>query len=81
LFLNETLVEQVLVEQFRTTPLQGCGKLLAVDEAHKFMTGQATDGLSDAIVNVARLMRHDGIRLVVSTQSPMVRLSKKLSPV
>ena len=26
------------------------------------------DGLSAAIVNVARLMRHDGIRLAVSTQ-------------
>lgn len=30
----------------------------------------ADDGLSKAIVNVARLMRHDGMRLVVSTQSP-----------
>jgi DNA helicase HerA-like ATPase len=29
-----------------------------------------TDGLSGAIVNIARLMRHDGIRLVVGTQSP-----------
>mmetsp|Transcript_51359 Transcript_51359/g.65755 ORF Transcript_51359/g.65755 Transcript_51359/m.65755 type:complete len:132 (-) Transcript_51359:168-563(-) len=28
------------------------------------------DGLSEAIVNVARLMRHDGIRLAISTQSP-----------
>ena len=30
----------------------------------------ANDGLSKAIVNVARLMRHDGVRLAVSTQSP-----------
>lgn len=35
------------------------------------MTGQVMDGLSAAIVNIARLMRHDGIRLVVSTQSPL----------
>ena len=41
-----------------------------VYKAHKFMEGTKTDGLSEAIINVARLMRHDGIRLVVSTQSP-----------
>lgn len=46
------------------------GKLLVIDEAHKFMDGVSTDGLSNAIVNIARLMRHEGIRLVVSTQSP-----------
>lgn len=39
------------------------------------MEGNKNDGLSEAIINVARLMRHDGIRLVVSTQSP-----KALSP-
>lgn len=44
--------------------------MLVIDEAHKFMDGVSTDGLSNSIVNIARLMRHDGIRLVVSTQSP-----------
>ena len=62
---------QVLVEQFRAAPsTANCGKLLALDEAHKFMDGSASDGLSNAIVNAARLMRHDGLRLAVSTQSP-----------
>ena len=60
---------QVMTEQFRSIPTQG-GKLLALDEAHKFMDGVSTDGLSEALVDVARLMRHDGMRLVVSTQSP-----------
>lgn len=62
---------QVITEQYRALPLR-CGKLLALDEAHKFMDGaaDADDGLSKAIVNVARLMRHDGMRLAVSTQSP-----------
>mmetsp|Transcript_19551 Transcript_19551/g.53828 ORF Transcript_19551/g.53828 Transcript_19551/m.53828 type:complete len:673 (-) Transcript_19551:32-2050(-) len=60
---------QVVTEQFRTIPTAG-GKMLALDEAHKFMDGVQSDGLSEAIVNVARLMRHDGIRLAVSTQSP-----------
>ena len=34
------------------------------------MDGAVTDGLSAAIVNIARQMRHDGMRLVVGTQSP-----------
>lgn len=34
------------------------------------MDGIKSDGLSEAIVNIARLMRHDGMRLAVSTQSP-----------
>ena len=62
---------QVLVEQFRSAPSSAdCGKLLALDEAHKFMDGSSSDGLSNAVVNAARLMRHDGLRLAVSTQSP-----------
>lgn len=64
---------QVIVEQFRTAPRkpgQQGGRILALDEAHKFMSGTASDGLSNAIVDVARLMRHDGLRLAVSTQSP-----------
>ena len=60
---------QVLTEQFRALPAQG-GKLLCLDEAHKFMDGVKSDGLSQAIVNCARLMRHDGLRVAVSTQSP-----------
>ncbi|KAL9186409.1 hypothetical protein ACHAXT_005647 [Thalassiosira profunda] len=60
---------QVLTEQFRTLPTKG-GKVLCLDEAHKYMAGLKADGLSEAIVNAARLMRHDGLRLVVSTQSP-----------
>lgn len=35
------------------------------------MRGSAGDGLSRAIVDCARLMRHDGMRVVVSTQSPL----------
>ena len=70
-------VFQVLVEQFRALNVGGgtsggCGKVLALDEAHKFMGGDAaSDGLSSAIVDCARLMRHDGLRLIISTQSPL----------
>ena len=34
------------------------------------MDGTAKDGLNEAIVNAARRMRHDGMRLAISTQSP-----------
>ena len=62
---------QVLTEQFRAMPVtRTAGKLLVLDKAHKFMDGNSSDGLSQSIVNVARLMRHDGMRLIVSTQSP-----------
>ena len=60
---------QVLTEQFRTLPTKG-GKVLCLDECHKYMNGEKADGLSESIVNAARLMRHDGVRLVASTQSP-----------
>mmetsp|Transcript_19357 Transcript_19357/g.27219 ORF Transcript_19357/g.27219 Transcript_19357/m.27219 type:complete len:716 (+) Transcript_19357:294-2441(+) len=61
---------QVVTVQFRSLPVEN-GKFLVLDEAHKFMDGTNSDGLSEAIVNIARLMRHDGMRLAVSTQSPM----------
>jgi len=63
---------QVLTEQFRAMPItQASAKVLVLDEAHKYMDGSSgSDGLSGAIVDIARLMRHDGMRLVVSTQSP-----------
>lgn len=63
---------QVLTEQYRAIPsnISG-GKLLALDEAHKFMDGTTGDKLSSAIVNCARTMRHDDMRLVISTQSPL----------
>ena len=54
----------------RVVELLDARGVLALDEAHKVMDGAASDGLSEAIVNVARLMRHDGMRLAVSTQSP-----------
>ena len=34
------------------------------------MTGKGNEGLDKAILDSARLMRHDGMRLVISTQSP-----------
>eukprot|EP01035_Chromulina_nebulosa_P029882 gene29882-39661_t len=53
---------EVLLEQFRALGLPG-GKLVALDEAHKFMSAASrSEGLSSAIVDTVRLMRHEGIR-------------------
>lgn len=58
---------QIIVEQFRET---SGGKLLVLDEAHKFMDGAKGDRLGETIVDCVRLMRHDGMRVVISTQNP-----------
>jgi hypothetical protein len=65
-------VFQVLLEQFRLKKLD-CGKLVVCDEAHKYFDSKnkGGDGLAGAIVDTVRLMRHEGIRVVVSTQSPL----------
>jgi hypothetical protein len=63
---------QVLLEQFRLKELS-CGKVVVCDEAHKYFDSKAKggDGLAGAIVETVRLMRHEGMRVVVSTQSPL----------
>ena len=65
-------VFQVLLEQFRLRKLD-CGKLIVCDEAHKYFgaSSSPSDGFSSVIVETARTMRHEGIRLVISTQSPL----------
>ena len=68
--LTLTLTRTLSLTPTLTLTLMLC-QVLALDEAHKYMDGAVTDGLSAAIVNVARLMRHDGIRLIVGTQSPL----------
>ena len=63
---------EVLLEQFRALGLRG-GKLVALDEAHKFMSAASIgEGLSRAIVDTVRLMRHEGIRVAISSQNPQV---------
>ena len=46
------------------------GKLCVFDEAHKYLSGAKSGGLSDAIVDTVRQMRHYGLRVAISTQSP-----------
>ena len=64
-------VFQVLLETFRFKQIPRAGKLVAFDEAHRYMgLNGESDGLAREITDCARLMRHEGLRLVISTQSP-----------
>jgi len=65
-------VFQVLLEQFRLKKLD-CGKIVVFDEAHKYFgeKSKGGDGLASSIIDTVRLMRHEGMRVVVSTQSPL----------
>ena len=59
----------VLVERFKNIQLR-CDKMLVCDEAHKYLQSSG-DQLTGAIVELVRQMRHHGMRIVVSSQSPM----------
>jgi len=62
---------QVVLSKFLSTPTK-IGKLALFDEAHKYLQPSGNDGLSSALVSAVRQMRHHGIRIAVSTQSPKV---------
>lgn len=59
----------VLLEQFRL--IDGCpaGKLCVLDEAHRYLVEGSP--LAAGLVDAVRVMRHEAIRYVVSTQSPL----------
>jgi hypothetical protein len=59
----------VLLEQFRLNQVPG--KALFLDEAHKYMPGGSDTGLAHSLCTAARMMRHEGMRIVVSTQNPL----------
>ena len=66
---------QVLLDQFRSHIVcgnSGGGKLLILDEVHRYISGSDSDGLSKSIVDTVRLIRHEGLRVAISTQSPKV---------
>jgi hypothetical protein len=65
-------VFQVLLQQFRQTYVPSCGKVVAFDEAHKYLvSAQKSDSLSKDIVSTVRQMHHENIRVLLSTQSPL----------
>jgi len=63
---------QVVLAMFVAAKPQGdhVGKLLVLDEAHKYVQPGGADPLSQAVVSLVRQMRHHGMRVAISTQSP-----------
>jgi DNA helicase HerA-like ATPase len=60
----------VVLEKFRQQSApKGVGKMVVLDEAHRYL--QRGEGLAAEIVDCARVMRHNAMRVVVSTQSPL----------
>ena len=59
---------QVLLEQFRASEVD-TGKLVVLDEAHRYIAGSS--GFENAVVDAVRVMRHEALRVVISTQSPL----------
>jgi hypothetical protein len=65
-------VFQVLLQQFRQTYVPSCGKIVAFDEAHKYLVSdQKSNSLSKDIVSTVRQIHHENIRVLLSTQSPL----------
>lgn len=63
-------VFQVLLEQFRCMSQRN--KLAVFDEAHKYLNESSSSGLAIEMVNISRQMRHQDMRMIVSTQNPSV---------
>ncbi|RAQ99312.1 p-loop containing nucleoside triphosphate hydrolase [Stemphylium lycopersici] len=50
-----------------------CGRVVALDEAHKYMTGSPESAvLTNTLLSTVRLQRHLGARIFVSTQEPTI---------
>lgn len=63
---------KVLLNKYQAVKLDpSVGKIVFFDEAHKYIANHE-DPLSATIAEVARQMRHHGIRLAVSTQKPQI---------
>ncbi|KAJ7158979.1 hypothetical protein C8R43DRAFT_357208 [Mycena crocata] len=54
--------------QWKTT----VGKLVVLDEAHKYLVNDNSARLTQSIANIIRLQRHLAMRLVIATQEPTV---------
>ncbi|KAI5781295.1 hypothetical protein EDC01DRAFT_710193 [Geopyxis carbonaria] len=63
-----------LLGLYLEAPASAAGKLVAVDEAHKYLntTTPASKLLTDQLLSIIRQQRHYGARVVVSTQEPTV---------
>ncbi|KAJ7024784.1 hypothetical protein C8F04DRAFT_1130573 [Mycena alexandri] len=50
----------------------GCGKLVVLDEAHKYLVNSDSARLTQSVSNIIRQQRHLATRVVIATQEPTV---------
>ncbi|KAJ7914991.1 hypothetical protein B0H13DRAFT_1711751 [Mycena leptocephala] len=49
-----------------------CGKLVVLDEAHKYLVNSESARLTQSVSNIIRLQRHLATRVIIATQEPTV---------
>ncbi|KAJ7146727.1 hypothetical protein C8R44DRAFT_17969 [Mycena epipterygia] len=49
-----------------------CGKLVVLDEAHKYLVNSDSARLTQSVSNIIRLQRHLATRVIIATQEPTV---------
>ncbi|KAJ7185119.1 hypothetical protein GGX14DRAFT_627787 [Mycena pura] len=49
-----------------------CGKLVVLDEAHKYLVNSDASRLTHSVSNIIRLQRHLATRVIIATQEPTV---------
>lgn len=64
----------ICVELYLAADTGATGKVIAVDEAHKYMTADspAAKKLTDQLLGIVRLQRHYGARVIIATQEPTI---------
>ncbi|KDQ29197.1 hypothetical protein PLEOSDRAFT_1112157 [Pleurotus ostreatus PC15] len=60
---------EILVRLFTRAEVD-TGKVLVVDEAHKYLTPSASSGLTQSLLGLVRQQRHLAMRVIISTQEP-----------
>ncbi|KAK4443718.1 hypothetical protein QBC34DRAFT_310525 [Podospora aff. communis PSN243] len=63
----------ICLSLFLEQPCDDVGRIIALDEAHKYMNDSAEcQTLTEALLATIRLQRHMGARVVISTQEPTI---------
>lgn len=63
----------ICLNLFLEQPSDDIGRIVALDEAHKYMTESAEcQTLTESLLSTIRLQRHLGARIVIATQEPTI---------
>ncbi|TWU79079.1 hypothetical protein ED733_008658 [Metarhizium rileyi] len=63
----------ICLNLFLEQPSEDIGRIIALDEAHKYMTESAEcQTLTESLLSTIRLQRHLGTRIVIATQEPTI---------